>query len=80
MQKVHNKLYKFATGISSNRIFDLYLKYMGVTALTTGTLVPVALILGNDALGNFLKKNKQNQLVLQIIQNILKKNNQKTHH
>ena len=59
MQKVHNKLYKFATGISSNRIFDLYLKYMGITVLTTGTLVPVALILGNDALVNFLKKNKQ---------------------
>ena len=58
-RKVHNKLYKFATGITNNRIFDLYLKYIGVTVLTTGTLVPVALVLGNDALADFLKKNKQ---------------------
>jgi len=37
---------KFLQGLVSNRVLDLYLKYMGITMLTTSTLVPLALILG----------------------------------
>ena len=34
--------------LTSNRVLDLYLKYLGITALTTSTLVPLSLIMGKD--------------------------------
>jgi len=32
--------------LTSNRVLDLYLKYLGIKALTTSTLVPISLIMG----------------------------------
>lgn len=56
---VSAKLYNFATTLVGNRVFDLYLKYIGIKTLTTATLVPVALLAGKDAMENFLKTAKQ---------------------
>lgn len=44
--------------ILGNRVFDLYIKYLGVTTMTTATLVPVALILSKDWVESYLK-NRQ---------------------
>ena len=44
--------------ILGNRVFDLYVKYMGVKTLTTATLVPLGLILTKDFVEDFIK-NKQ---------------------
>ena len=41
--------------ILGNRMFDLYVKYMGIKTLTTATLVPFGLILSRDYLEAFLK-------------------------
>ena len=53
---------KFTKELVSNRVLDFYLKYMGITTLTPTTLVPIALILGNqyfeDAV-NYIKKSDQ---------------------
>ena len=35
---VSDKLYNFATALVGNRVFDLYLKYMGIKTLTSATL------------------------------------------
>ena len=52
----------FTQGLVSNRVLDLYLKYMGITTLTTATLVPLALIMGNtyfeDAV-NYIRSSDQ---------------------
>ena len=56
---VSAKLYNFATTLVGNRVFDLYLKYIGIKTLTTATLVPVALLAGKDAMEEFLKTSKQ---------------------
>lgn len=40
---------KTARALVGNRVLDLYLKYLGVTTLTSATLVPFALVLGRDA-------------------------------
>jgi hypothetical protein len=40
---------KTARALVGNRVLDLYLKYLGVTLLSTSTLVPFALVLGRDA-------------------------------
>jgi len=53
------KLYKFGSDLVGNRVFDLYLKYMGIKTLTSATLVPVALLLGKDAMENFLMDVEQ---------------------
>ena len=42
-----------------NRVFDLYVKYLGVKTLTTATLVPIGLILSRDFLENFMKNDDQ---------------------
>ena len=39
LSEVSNRLYKFATSLVGNRVFDLYLKYMGIKALTTALMV-----------------------------------------
>lgn len=48
MRQVSDKLKDFVRSIVGNRVLDLYLKYKGITMLTTATLVPVALLLGKD--------------------------------
>jgi len=50
-----NKLYDFASGIVGNRVLDLFLKYQGILTLTSTTLVPIALILGKDAMTDYVK-------------------------
>jgi len=54
-----NKLYNFASSLVGNRVFDLYLKYMGIKTLTTATLVPVALLLGQQQFEKFIRKAQQ---------------------
>ena len=53
---------EFAESLVSNRVLDLYLKYMGITTLTTTTLVPLALIMGKDYFEdavNYIRKSEQ---------------------
>jgi hypothetical protein len=48
--------------LTSNRVLDLYLKYLGITTLTTSTLVPLSLIMGRDFFEesiNFIISNDQ---------------------
>ena len=45
-----------------NRVLDLYLKYLGIKALTTSTLVPLSLIMGKDLFEqsvNYIVKEEQ---------------------
>lgn len=56
LKQAERKLYNFAEELVGNRVLDLYLKYMGIKTLTSATLVPVALILGKDAMEQFLNK------------------------
>ena len=44
LKNASRKLKNFAQSLVGNRIFDLYLKYKGISMLTTATLVPVALL------------------------------------
>ncbi len=60
-KKISQKLYNFATGLVGNRVFDLYLKYMGITTLTTATLVPIALLSGKNAFEQITDKVKDNK-------------------
>lgn len=46
---VSHKLRDFANNFISNDVLNAYLFYMGVKTLTTATLVPIALILGQEA-------------------------------
>ena len=41
-----------------NRVFDLYVKYMGVKTLTTATLVPIGLILSRDFIEDFMRNDQ----------------------
>ena len=59
IDEASKKLYKFGSDLVGNRVFDLYLKYMGIKTLTTATLVPVALLLGKDAMEDFLTDVEQ---------------------
>ena len=59
LKQTSQKIRKFATDLVGNRVFDLYLKYMGIKTLTSATLVPVALIAGKDAMEQFLSKQSQ---------------------
>ena len=59
LNEASRKLYKFGSDLVGNRVFDIYLKYMGVKVLTSATLVPVALLLGKDAMENFINDVKQ---------------------
>ena len=59
LSEASKKLYKFGSDLVGNRVFDLYLKYMGIKTLTSATLVPVALLLGKDAMENFLMDVQQ---------------------
>tara|TARA_B100000963_G_scaffold192309_2_gene167384 strand:+ start:5 stop:1324 length:1320 start_codon:yes stop_codon:yes gene_type:complete len=44
--------------ILGNRVFDLYVKYMGIKTLNTATLVPFGLILSRDYIEDFLKEDQ----------------------
>ena len=46
----------FLRKILGNRVFDIYLKYLGITALTTSTLVPLGLVLSADYADKIMKK------------------------
>jgi len=59
LKSVSNKLYNFASSLVGNRVFDLYLKYMGIKTLTTATLVPVALFAGKNAFEDFMNKTQK---------------------
>ena len=59
LNEASKKLYKFGSDLVGNRVFDLYLKYMGIKTLTSATLVPVALLLGKDAMESFLMDVEQ---------------------
>ena len=59
IDEASKKLYKFGSDLVGHRVFDLYLKYMGIKTLTTATLVPVALLLGKDAMEDFLTDVEQ---------------------
>lgn len=61
LKQAEQKLHSFASDLVGNRVLDLYLKYMGIKTLTSATLVPVALILGKDAMEDFLKKEDSKQ-------------------
>lgn len=56
---IQNKLYTFGSDLVGNRVFDIYLKYMGIKTLTTATLVPIGLILGRDYILDFMRISKQ---------------------
>jgi hypothetical protein len=49
------KMYDFASSLVGNRVLDIYLKYQGILTLTSTTLVPIALILGKNAMQDYLK-------------------------
>lgn len=59
LKEASKKLYKFGSDLVGNRAFDVYLKYMGIKTLTSATLVPVALLLGKDAMEYFLTDVEQ---------------------
>lgn len=59
LKEAEKKLYKFSSELVSNRVFDVYLKYMGIKTLTSATLVPVALILGKDAMERYLRETSE---------------------
>ena len=56
---VSDKIRKFGTYLVGNRVFDLYLKYMGIKVLTSATLVPFVLLVGKDALEKFIITDSQ---------------------
>jgi len=53
------KITNMALDIFDNRVFDLYLKFMGITLLTPQTLVPLALVLGGKYVSDLGKIVKQ---------------------
>jgi hypothetical protein len=64
----YNRLFKqqggadfngFVRRITSNRVLELYLKYLGLTTLNSVTLVPFALLLGRDYFQKYLLKKSQ---------------------
>lgn len=59
--KQTNKLWDFVRQFVDNRVFDIYLKYLGITTLTPGTLVPIALIFGQDQFKKALKRMKKTE-------------------
>lgn len=56
-----NKAYKFVHKFIDNRVLDIYLKYLGITTLTPTTLVPIALIYGQQAFKKALKYMKSQE-------------------
>lgn len=58
-----DKFYDFVGQFVDNRVLDVYLKYLGITTLNPTTLVPIALIFGQqsfeDVVKHFKKKREQ---------------------
>jgi hypothetical protein len=52
-------LNNFVRRVTSSRVLDLYLKYLGLTTLNSATLVPFALLLGRDYFQKYLMKRVQ---------------------
>ena len=52
-------LNEFVRRVTSNRVLELYLKYLGLTTLNSATLVPFALLLGRDYFQQYLMKKSQ---------------------
>ncbi len=50
---------EFVKRVASNRILDLFLKYLGIKTLTSATLVPFALILGKEAFESYVMNKGQ---------------------
>lgn len=48
IKNTKSKIYNFTSSLVDNKVLDLFLKYQGVTMLTTSTLVPIALLMGKD--------------------------------
>lgn len=53
--KKNASIKRFLNKVGNNRVLDLYLKYLGVTLLTTNTLIPLAFILGAKTFNNVVK-------------------------
>lgn len=49
---------KFLKKVLGNRMLDLYLKYIGITTLSTATLVPLGLILSKDYVDKLINNKK----------------------
>ena len=47
---------QFLKKILGNRVFDIYLKYLGIASLTTSTLVPFGLVLSAEYANKIIKK------------------------
>lgn len=58
-KSVSRRLYNFASELVGNRVLDIYLKYKGITTLTSATLVPIALLLGQQQFKQFIKSQKK---------------------
>ena len=60
---IKESLYDFVGKFVDNRVLDVYLKYLGITTLSPATLVPIALIFGQqsfeDVVKHFKKKREQ---------------------
>tara|TARA_B100000524_G_scaffold344351_1_gene241518 strand:- start:2043 stop:2978 length:936 start_codon:yes stop_codon:yes gene_type:complete len=56
--------------ILGNRVFDLYIKYLGVKTLTTFTLVPLALIISRDLLESYIKSEQSGQTGGYVVENL----------
>jgi len=54
-----------ARSIVGNRVFDLYLKYLGITLLTPNTLVPIALIMGKETFEKVVREMRENEVQIQ---------------
>lgn len=48
IKNTKSKIYNFTSSLVDNEVLDLFLKYQGITMLTTSTLVPIALLMGKD--------------------------------
>lgn len=59
--QISRKLWRFTGTLVDNRILDVYLKVLGITTLTTATVIPFALLLGRDAFSIVVKNIKANR-------------------
>jgi len=67
-KKDNGNIQRFLKKVGNNRVLDLYLKYLGITMLTTNTLVPLALILGaktfHNVVNDMISKDKKGGAIL----------------
>lgn len=57
--KSNNEALKFAQKFIDNRVLDIYLKILGITTLTPTTLVPIALIFGQQVFKKTIKNMRK---------------------